>query len=124
MCTAQSSRPGIENSQVPYTGPTIHTRSAYNTGQVVDGFLAEYGVTGPLVAQSLEDQRVRLLVTRVAQIVRIVETDFLARCRQQFTGVPGHLGGQRRIGQAHRSSIRATVEVALGGPRGRVDCPA
>ena len=55
--------------------------------------------------QPVEDQGVGPLVPGVAEFVGVVEADLLAHRQQQLTGVSGHLGGQRRIGQAHRFSI-------------------
>ena len=70
-----------------------------NTGNVVGRLLGQHGVVRALVTQPVEDQGVGPPVAGVAQVVGIVEADLLTHRQQQFTGVVGHLGGQRRIGQ-------------------------
>ncbi len=72
----------------------------------------EHRVVGPLGAQPVQDQRIGPPVAGVAEVVGVVETDLLAHRQQQFTGVFGHLGGQRRIGQAHRLSIACAAFTA------------
>ena len=73
--------------------------------QVVDGLLGQHRVAGPVTSKPVEDQNVGPVVASVAEVVRIVEAHFLAHRQQQFAGFGGHLGGQRRIGKAHRDSI-------------------
>ena len=73
---------------------------------VVDGLLGQHRVAGPVPSKPVEDQNVGPLVAGVAEVVRVVKADLLAHRQQQFTGVGGHLGGQRRIGQAHRGQYR------------------
>ena len=60
--------------------------------------------SGRSALQPVEDQRVGPPVAGIAEVVGIVEADLLAHRQQQFTGIFGHLGGQRRIGHTHRPS--------------------
>ena len=69
--------------------------------QVVDGLLRQHGVVGPLLAQPVEDQRVGAPVAGVAEVVGVAEADLCAHRDEQFTGLGGHLGGERRVGEGH-----------------------
>ena len=71
---------------------------------IVDGLLGQHRVAGPVPIQPIEDQHVGPLVAGVAEVVRVVEADLLPHREQQFAGVGDHLGGQRRIGQAHQNA--------------------
>ncbi len=72
--------------------------------QIVDRLLGQHGVVGPIAVQTVQDQHVGPLVAGVAEVVWVVEPQLLAHRKQQLTRFVGHLGGQRRIGQAHRFS--------------------
>ena len=86
-----------------------------NAGDVVDRLLGQHRVVGPGPTQAVEDQRVGPPVAGIAEVVRVVEADLLAHRQQQFTGFFGHLGGQRRIGQAHRVSITNHLAADITG---------
>ena len=73
--------------------------------QVVDGLLRQHRVGGAFARQAVEDQRVRPLVPGVAEVVGIPEPLLLPHLEEQFTGVAGQFGGQRGVGEGHRSSI-------------------
>ena len=68
----------------------------------------EHRVTGPLVPQPAQHQRVGADVAGVAEPRREVEADLVANPQQQPSGVLGQVGGQRRVGQSHLASIAAS----------------
>ena len=110
MCTAQSSRPGVENSRVPSNGSMIHTRSDFQPDQIVMSFLAEHRIAGPLGPQPAQQQLVGVEVTGVAERPRVPEADLVAHLQQQLARVRGEIGSQGGVGQvlrrrAHRFSI-------------------
>ena len=89
---------------MPSTGSTIHTRSACTRDTSSTASSDNTASSGPVPLQPIENQDVGPLVARVAEVVRVVEADFLADGEQKFSGVGGHVCGQLGIGQAHRLS--------------------
>ena len=89
---------------MPSTGSTIQTRSACTRDTSSTASSDSTASSGRSRLQPVEDQHVGPLVAGVAEVVRVVEADLLAHREQQFSGVGGHLGGQRRIGQAHQNA--------------------
>jgi hypothetical protein len=73
--------------------------------EVIDGLLGQHRIAGALARKAVQDQRVRPLVARIAEVVGVPEADLFAHRQQQLTGVAGQLGGHRGIGRAHHSSI-------------------
>ena len=104
MCTAQSLRP-VENSHVPSSGSTIHTRSACTRDRSSTASSDSTESAGRSRARPSRIRRVGPLVPFVAEVVRVPEAVALAHPEQQFTGLAGQLGGQRGIGETHHSSI-------------------
>ena len=73
--------------------------------EVVVGLLGEHRVAGALRTQPLEQQRVGVHVSGLAECVREVVAHVLAYREQQPAGFFGQLGGQLGVGETHPASI-------------------